>query len=99
MEANGEGNPAIFAMVSGVVAYYLGVEPAQTMGNSLVSNLPSQPPSQETAIDQWYLVKASRISEAYAAWFATHCELKKTFEAHTGPVDRSIRVYFRPGAS
>ncbi|OHB66338.1 MAG: hypothetical protein A2V70_10095 [Planctomycetes bacterium RBG_13_63_9] len=89
--------PEIYATVPGVVAHYLGVDPADTMGNVLVKGLPKQPSAQEPSVDQWYVVKQRGMSDEYARWLDAHCELKDRFEARTGPVDRSVLLYFRPG--
>jgi hypothetical protein len=93
---NGKTNADIYATEPGVVAFYLGVDPAQTMGTSLVRSMPEHPPIQGEAGDQWYLVKASHVSTEYVVWFAQYCGLRARFPAQTGPVDRSVLVYFCP---
>ena len=38
-------------------------------------------------------MEARLISPTYKTWFAEHCALRATFEALTGPVNRSVLVY------
>jgi 4-amino-4-deoxy-L-arabinose transferase-like glycosyltransferase len=89
----------IYASVPGVVAYYLGVAPGETMGHPLVQGMPAQPPATLPELDQWYVVEAGLITDEYAAWFAECCELRGSFEARTGPKDRSVLVYQCKGRS
>jgi 4-amino-4-deoxy-L-arabinose transferase-like glycosyltransferase len=88
--------PAVFATVPTIIAYYLGVGPAQTMEHPRVHALPESPPVLDVHAEQWYLVEAGQVSGEYASWFAAHCTLVKQFEAQTGPVDRSVLVYYCP---
>jgi hypothetical protein len=87
----------IYASVPGVVAYYLGVSPGETMGHPLVRSVPMSPPTTIPESDEWYVVEAGLITAEYAAWFAARCELKGCFEARTGPKDRSVLVYHFSG--
>ena len=93
IDAASQTNPEIFATVPGVVAFYLGVDPAETMGSTLVQRLPSHPPEEAGATDRWYVVEAKAVPEEFQRWFAQQCTLKAKFEAHTGPQDRSVLVY------
>jgi hypothetical protein len=92
-------NPDVFANVPGVVAYYLGVPPAETMGHPLVKQVPARPPEGGPARDQWYVVEVRVLPSAYAAWLKEHCTLQGEFPARTGPLDRSLFVYHCPAAS
>jgi hypothetical protein len=92
-----ENNPDIFATVPGVVAFYLGVAPEETMDQSLVKRVPLLPPLRRPTVDQWYVVEGAHASPEYQTWLEKHCTLEATFEAHTGPKDRTIRVYRYPG--
>ena len=85
----------VYASVPGVVAYYLGVAPGETMGHPLVTPVPRQPPADAPTVDQWYVVEAGSITPQYAAWFAAQCEQRGRFEAHSGPRDRSVLLYQR----
>jgi len=91
-------NSQLFATVPEVIAYYLGVPPdrARPQGPlvQLIEEPPRLPPEPKPA---WYLVKASHVSPAYEAWFNKHCEYRAAFPAHTGPVDRTVRIYYWPG--
>jgi len=84
--------PRVFASLPGVVAYYLGVDPALIMGHPRVQHLPPHPVTPELGTEHWYVVD-THIPQVYASWFATHCTLEKRFEAQTGPIDRSVLVY------
>jgi hypothetical protein len=85
--------PPVFATLPGVVAYYLGVDPAQIMEHPRVQRLPPHPAPSDLGIEQWYVVEAHVVSGEYASWFAAHCTLEKRFAAQTGPMDRSVLVY------
>lgn len=85
--------PEVFATVPGVVAHYLGVDPAQTMGHPRVQGLTEHPPAHEVVGERWYVVEARCLSSEYISWFGDRCTLERRFDAHTGPVDRSVRVY------
>jgi hypothetical protein len=92
-------SPEVFATFPGLVAYYLGVDPAQIMEDRRVHGPLRSPPTQDPGNDQWYVVEAHMVSRANASWFAAHCTLEKRFEAHTGPMDRSLLVYhYKPRA-
>jgi hypothetical protein len=86
-------NPEIFSGAPGSVAFHLGVDPAQTMGSSVVKGLPPQPPTRLSEVAQWYVVEASTVPPAYRLWFAEHCVLRAMFEARTGPKDRTVLVH------
>lgn len=95
-EVTSAEHPDVFATVPGVVAFYLGVDPGETMGNPRVRMLPRQPPSRSLAKDQWYVVEISVLSPEYRLWFNEHCKLEASFAAKSGPKDRTILVYHAP---
>ena len=84
----------VYATVPGVVAYYLGVPPGETMGSPLVQPVPKQPPAVEREVDRWYVVESGQVTPEVESWLTKSCTLKATFGAWTGPRDRSIRVYY-----
>jgi hypothetical protein len=93
-------NPAVFANVPGIVAFYLGVPPAETMTNTLVLKIPQSPPEKDPAAEQWYLVEASAIPPAVAAWLESRCAKVHQVEARSGPKDRTLTIYhYRPQGS
>jgi hypothetical protein len=92
-EMQPENKANIFATVPGVVAYYLGVEPAKTMGHPLVRRIPKIPPETAVENEQWYIVKAHQISPQWGHWFARNCTLEAKFEAMSGPRDRALLIY------
>jgi hypothetical protein len=90
-----KANPKIFATVPGVVAYYLGVPPGETMGCTLVQPLPKHSPAAKPEGEQWYVVESGNATPEMESWLVKSCVLKATFAAKTGPKDRTVRVYYR----
>ena len=89
--------PEIFATAPGVVAYYLGVSPADTMDHPLVKRLLFQPPEEKQIHDRWILIKSNYITNEYADWLEKKCTIKKRLDSTIGPFDRwSILVYHCP---
>ena len=86
-------NIKIYAHVTGVMEFYLGVPPNQTMHDNTVFPLPVKPPQLNDGIDRWFVVKATHITKTYSDWFENNCELKAKFKARTGPRDRSVLVF------
>lgn len=89
----GNDTPQVFAEVPGIVAYYLGVDPSQTMVQSRIQRLPDDVPTEELPSETWYVLEARFVTGDYADWFAERGTLESHFEARTGPVDRSVVVY------
>jgi hypothetical protein len=93
----GSGEKArVFATVPGVVAFYLGVPPGETMNNPFVREAPERPPSPPCEFDQWYVVESGHMTPAFESWLHNSCTVRATFPARTGPRDRSIHVYHCP---
>jgi hypothetical protein len=88
----------VFATVRGVVAFYLGVPPGETMGNPLVQPVPDRPPSPSHEVDRWFVVESGHMSPEFESWLQKSCALRATFPAKTGPRDRSIFVYYCPAS-
>lgn len=86
-------NPAVYASVPGVVAFYLGVEPDATMTDRLVQRAPEVPPTDNLAGDQWYVMEAGAATPELARWLEADCERVAYFAASTGPKDRTISIY------
>jgi Dolichyl-phosphate-mannose-protein mannosyltransferase len=82
----------VFATAPGVVSYYLGVPADQTMRSSLVTNLPALSDGIEPT-DSWFVVDAFRASESWMDWLNRNTERVGSFEAWTGPRDRTVTVY------
>ncbi|MBU4184674.1 MAG: glycosyltransferase family 39 protein [Proteobacteria bacterium] len=94
VQVQSDKNPEIFATAPGVVAFYLGVDPSETMGHPLVKKTLFHPPTSKQASDRWILIKANCITEEYASWLTGRCNLKARFESQIGPFDQwSILVY------
>ena len=91
-------NPQVFANVPGVVAFYLGVAPAMTMGHELVQTLPEKPSAGLDVGEQWFVIEAGRATAKLSAWLDEVCIREASFEARTGPRDRTITVYRYAGA-
>ena len=92
------GNPEVFANVTGVVAFYLGVAPQATMGDKLVRGLPDDPPSGRPLNDQWYVIEAGHGTPKLRAWLDSACNREASFVARTGPRDRTVTVYRYSGS-
>lgn len=88
-----EGNPTLYAGVTEVVLFYMGVEPSVTMQDTLVKLVPPVQPESTHCSESWFIVEVRLITADYADWFAKHGTLKARFDAHTGAVDRSLLVY------
>ena len=89
-------NPVIFATAPGVVAYYLGVDPAKTMNSVLVQRAKFHPPAENISSDWWLLLKSNYLNEQYQVWLDTHGELGARFDSKIGPFDQwSILVYHK----
>lgn len=86
-------NPAVFASVPGVVAFYLGVDPDATMTDRLVQRAPETPPASAPKGDQWYVMEAGAATPELARWLEADCERVAYFAARTGPKDRTISVF------
>ncbi len=86
-------NPPIFGSITGVIAFYLGVDSSETMSQGLVRRVPLQPPGNQIERTPWFVVEAKQVSDEYREWFARNCILEARFESRTGPVDRSVLVY------
>jgi hypothetical protein len=82
----------VYATEPGVVAHYLGVPANETMRSDVVKQAPSKPIASE-AKSSWYLVDSARISNPLRSWLNNHGERLGTFEARTGPRDRTVWLY------
>jgi hypothetical protein len=85
--------PSVYATVPGVVAYYLGVDPAETMGHRAVQIMPAEPHLSDLAPEAWFVVERSVVSSAQQGWLEQHCAMRASFPARTGPKDRTLLVY------
>jgi hypothetical protein len=84
----------VYATVPGVVAYYMGVPPDETMGSSLVQPISQHSSDGDREVDRWFVVESGHVTPEVESWLEKSCTLKATFAAWTGPRDRSIRVYY-----
>jgi hypothetical protein len=83
-------NPPVYANVPGVVAFYLGVPPGETMGHPFVRELV---PFEKGPPAGWYVVEDRVLRPEYRQWLAARCEQKARFECKLGPIDRTLTVY------
>ncbi len=96
--------PTIYATVPQVVGHYLDLTSAdrwyapQPESEALAEQVKPVPDAPPETLDEeaWFLVKASHVTPNYQAWFARHCQPKASFPARTGPIDRTIHVYYCP---
>ena len=87
------GRPRVITTSAFVVAFYLGVPADETMDQDLVKVLSRTPPNRLPDREEWYVVGAGTFTPEYANWLAEHCVLEESFEARTGPKDRTVFVY------
>jgi hypothetical protein len=88
----GDETPDIFATAPAVLAFYLGVSPDATQQSRLV-RYPPKEVAEVLRRDQWYVIPAFELNAQQRNWFGSHCALRATFDARTGPRDRSLYVY------
>lgn len=92
-------NPEIYATAPGVVAFYLGIDPAETMGHPIVKRANFSPPPVDPKADRWFLIKPNYIDADYAAYFNKFGVLKRRFDSSIGPLDQwSLLIYHCPAA-
>lgn len=90
-------NPMVRATVPGTLAFYLGEHPSKPEKDRIVMLFAAERADVPAA--DWYVVEDRVLSPQHREWFAERCELRARFEAHSGPVDRSVSVYrTRPAA-
>jgi hypothetical protein len=86
--------PSIHASEPSIVASYLGVPAGETLSSSLVTNVSSKTVSLLPRAEvRWYLIDAAATSPELQSWLNTHAARVATFEARTGPRDRTVWVY------
>lgn len=91
-------NPGIYATAPGVVTYYLGIDPAETMGHPIVKRANFSPPPLHPNTDRWFLIKPNYINAEYEAYFKQYGVLKKRFDSKIGPFDQwSLLIYHCQG--
>jgi hypothetical protein len=84
--------PLLYSSAPGVVAFYLGVDPSVTMTQTAVRGLEgilSAAPER----DAWFIVEYDAAPVAVRDWLVAQCPAAATFEAHSGPRDRSVFVH------
>ena len=86
---NSVPQPAIYAGSPGVIAHYLGVPPAATMGHPLVQHPPREKPSGES----WWVLEKRLIHPLEWKWFNQHhCTAKAQFDSHMLVRERTVVV-------
>jgi hypothetical protein len=83
---------SVYATEPSIVAHYWGVPPNETMRSRLVKPVFSEP-ARDVAHAGWYLVDSVRASPELRAWLNENAECLGSFEARTGPRDRTVSVY------
>jgi dolichyl-phosphate-mannose-protein mannosyltransferase len=81
----------IFAGAPGVVAYYLGVAPAKTMGAERIQALP--PVARRPAVESWYITERRLIEVAEREWYSTRCRVSARFPSRMLVRDRTLVVF------
>ena len=81
------------AQVPGVIAFYLGVPPSETMRHELVTKLPERPAS---AVTGWVVIERRLIPEMLGTTLDGRCTLSAQFPSHMLVRDRTAAVYTCP---
>ena len=85
----------IFATAPGVLAFYLGVPANETQRSTLVQVVGDIEPPKTRARERWYVIPAFELPSLQRS-LLSHCALEASFDARTGPRDRSLRIYYCP---
>ena len=89
--ASGESQQ-IHAQVPGVVAFYLGVPPSQTMGHPEVLKWrAAAPPSSRPG--GWYVTEERVVTSTDRVWLNAHCVSSARFPSRMLMRDRTVGVY------
>lgn len=91
-DAMASTNAPVYSNVPGVVAFYLGVPPGETMGHRFVRDLP---PLDKGPHEGWFVVEDRAVKPEYRAWLVENCERRAQFECRLGPIDRTVSIYLR----
>ena len=83
----------VFSPVPGVIAFYLGVPPGQTMGHPLVQRANWAAASGPLARETWFVLESRLVPARSRRWLQDTCELRGTFPAWMVIRDRSVLVY------
>jgi len=83
----------IHAQVPGVIAFYLGVPPGETMQHELVKKLPERP---EPGTTGWVVIERRLIPEMLGTTLDGRCTLSALFPSHMLARDRTVAVYACP---
>ena len=83
----------VFSHAPGVIAYYLGVPPGETMGDPLV-RLPTVPVLRRSpSSESWWVLERRLIRPDDQQWLDGHCEQRGVFPAWMITRDRTVVVY------
>jgi len=91
-ELRSSNPPSIYSTDPGVVAFYLGYEPSDTMTQSQVKRSGSAPPPTVTSAD-WFIIENGALRGRLRSFLLQRCGLAAKFEAQSGPRDRTVWVY------
>ena len=86
---------AVFSDAPGVIAYYLGVPPAETMGHRLVRMPPWTGKSRDRQWigESWFVVEQRLVPSAWRQRLDRSCEPRGVFPASLIVRDRTVLVY------
>jgi hypothetical protein len=84
---------AVFSDAPGVIAYYLGVPPAETMGNRLVRMPPWTGKSGDAIGESWFVVEQRLVPSAWRQRLDRSCESSGVFPGAMIVRDRTVLVY------
>ena len=83
----------VFSDAPGVIAYYLGVPPGETMGHRLVRRPPWTTKSGDAIGESWFVVEQRLVPSTWRERLDRSCESRGVFPAALIVRDRTVLVY------
>ena len=83
----------VFSDAPGVIAFYLGVPPAETMGHRLVRRPPWTGKARDAIGDSWFVVEQRLVPPTWRQRLDRSCESRGVFPGALIVRDRTVLVY------
>ena len=83
----------VFSDAPGVVAFYLGVPPEQTMNSALVRQPPWSGEPGGTSRETWFVLEQRLLRREWRRWLDQSCERAAVFPGELIVRDRTVLVY------
>jgi hypothetical protein len=83
----------VFSDAPGVIAYYLGVPPGETMGHPLVRQPPWTGKSGDVSGESWFVVEQRLVPSSWRQRLDRSCESSGVFPGAMIVRDRTVLVY------